>query len=390
MKVLFYLPVITPWWFDHIVEPLIRCMAAGAEVSVLAPTPWRNTGISQREIDRLADLPEVQWLIIHGEEHPSTRTAAAGSLGLADFVQDLSPDYVFCRSADFETVAGFPGTVRFIAEAGAPPFSLPAHWVSLQQGMFAHGVIPELPEQDWQQLEAAFAPIWSALRVQVTAGLPSREQVFAAAALRPDQPVLLLPLEYEHEENFFLAHRVGARPNHLLVKEIAERLPPGCTLAVTDHPLNTLYVDNSALSETIAALGENVVLVEGNISGHTPTMALASHADAMLLGDSKVFALAGFLGVPMLRRSRFESGSWLNAYSDLDAMLRDLEHRHLAAPDTSGALRWFAYHLANDSFDPQDRALTPEELRSRMDRRTDPARWAAAYERLRALQPEPV
>ena len=24
MKILFYLPVITPWWFDHVIAPMLR------------------------------------------------------------------------------------------------------------------------------------------------------------------------------------------------------------------------------------------------------------------------------------------------------------------------------------------------------------------------------
>jgi hypothetical protein len=30
MKILFYLPVVTPWWFDHIVADLIRKLARAA------------------------------------------------------------------------------------------------------------------------------------------------------------------------------------------------------------------------------------------------------------------------------------------------------------------------------------------------------------------------
>ncbi len=44
MHVLFYLPVVTPWWFDNIVAPLIRAAASDARVSVLVPPLWRGTG----------------------------------------------------------------------------------------------------------------------------------------------------------------------------------------------------------------------------------------------------------------------------------------------------------------------------------------------------------
>ncbi|MEM9311236.1 MAG: hypothetical protein AAGA34_07290 [Pseudomonadota bacterium] len=50
MRILFYLPVITPWWFAKIVKPLIATLAADNEIHVLAPPPWRNTGIGPDEI----------------------------------------------------------------------------------------------------------------------------------------------------------------------------------------------------------------------------------------------------------------------------------------------------------------------------------------------------
>ncbi len=50
MKIMFYLPVVTPWWFVNIITPLIRSAARDAEVFVLVPPRWRNTGIGPDEL----------------------------------------------------------------------------------------------------------------------------------------------------------------------------------------------------------------------------------------------------------------------------------------------------------------------------------------------------
>lgn len=61
MHVLFYLPVVTPWWFDNIVAPIIRAAARDAQVSVLVPPLWRGTGIGPTQLAGCADLATVDW-----------------------------------------------------------------------------------------------------------------------------------------------------------------------------------------------------------------------------------------------------------------------------------------------------------------------------------------
>ena len=83
MKILFYLPVVTRWWFDNVIEPLIRTLAAECEIHVLAPAPWRGTGIGPRELQRCMDLPEIRWCIMDGPDHPSTRTMPDSSVRIS-------------------------------------------------------------------------------------------------------------------------------------------------------------------------------------------------------------------------------------------------------------------------------------------------------------------
>lgn len=387
MKTLFYLPVVTPWWFDNIVEPLVREMAAVSEVHVLASEPWSNTGIGQREVDRCADLPGIYWSIIGGEGHEAVRTKPEDPDQLIEHVRAVDPDYVLCRSADFETPGAFPGKVRFIMEGIAAPFLLPT-WISLQPRLFDQGFVPDLTAKQQAYLDDNFTPVWNRLVDRMESRKGGRADVLQRAGIDPERPMLLLPLEYEHEENFFTMHRLGARPNHRLVSEIAAQLPDGVSLAVTDHPLNQKYVDDSELKAEIATLGDHVVLVEDKIDDQAPTIALAPHAEAILLGDSKVFTLAGFFGVPVMRRSIFESADWLRVMNGMDELSAAMAANRLPAPDRDAARRWFAYHLANDAFEPNDPDLTADEIRSRMDRQVDEARWDAALQRLREAEPE--
>lgn len=386
MRILFYLPVITPWWFDHIVAPLIRCVAGTHEVHVLAPVPWQGTGIGPRELEMAADMPEVNWHIVDGDGHPTMRTEPADRAGIIAFVRGLAPDYVLCRSADCETVRGFPGVVRHIMEGGAPPLAIPADWIVLQEEPFDHGLLPPLDDDQRALLDRLIAPLWESLWRANAGCAPLRSWL----PLPADQPLLALPLEYEHEENFFLMHRVGATPNHRLIDELAERIDDRFLVAVTNHPLNEHYIDNSALEGAIAARPRMRLIAGTSPDGENATMALARGADGVLIGDSKVYALAGFFGTPLLRQSRFRTGAWLNAYADLATFLADVAAGTARRPDQAAARTWFAFHVANNLVDPDDPALTASDLLARLDRPVDPARWAEGFARLEAVLAAPV
>ncbi len=386
LRILFYLPVITPWWFDHIVAPLMRCVARAHEVHVLAPVRWRGTGIGPRELEVAADMPEVKWHIVDGDGHPSMRTEPRDRAGIIDFVRGLAPDYVLCRSADCETVRAFPGVVRHIMEGGAPPLAIPADWIVLQEEPFDHGLLPPLDDDQRALLDRLIAPLWETLWRADAASTPLRSW----APLPADRPLLALPLEYEHEENFFLMHRVGATPNHRLIDELADRIDDRFFVAVTNHPLNEHYIDNSTLEAAISARAHMRLVAGTSPDGENPTMALARGADGVLIGDSKVYALAGFFGTPMLRQSRFRTGAWLNAYADLATFLADVIAGTARRPEQAVARTWFAFHVANNLIDPNDPALTASDLLARLDRPLDPARWEGGFARLDAALAVPV
>ncbi|WP_448664484.1 hypothetical protein ACG3SL_07350 [Sphingomonas sp. CJ20] len=385
-KILFYLPVVTPWWFEHIIAPLIRTLAGAHDVHVLAPAPWSGTGIGPGELQRCTDLTGIHWYIMDGSDHPTTRTVPTARADIVAFVRDLAPDYVLCRSADYETAQAFPGIVRMVMEGKIEPFNPPDDWAVLDLRPLDQGLMPVLDDAERARIEALIAPAWDRLRAQHAARSGERERTLSEIGVTGDGPVLLVPLEYEHEENFFAMYRVGGTPNARLVADLAAQVGSGVTLVLTNHPLNHIHVDNSALEAVVDAL-DNVVLAPPQIDGVSSTFALARVVDGMIQGDSKSFALTAFFGLPMLRRSVFESGAWLNAYSRVEDFLPAILAGTARRPAESDARLWFGYYMANNVFDPDAPDFDADAILARMDRAHDPARWEAGIARLRAALP---
>ena len=376
MRVLFYLPVITPWWFARIVQPIIATLAAEHEVHILAPPPWRNTGIGHDELQLCADLPDLCWHIVNDAAHPSLRTEPVERDAIIAFVQALGPDYVICRSADFETVKAFPGVVRHITEGAADPLQLGADRFHFTHCPFDHGILPDLGADQKAALDAFIAPYWPAMVSAQRLADVQQDYLNEWAGLPADRPVLFLPLEYEHEENFYTMHRLGATPNARLLEELADRLGDRVFLALTNHPLNEKHLDNSAVTKVVRKNASRMKLLPGK----TPIGTRTSHylmeaADGAILGDSKVYAMAGFHGTAMLRLSRFATGKWMNAYDALDPFVDAIAAGSCAGPERDEARTWFAYHTANNLACPRDPELTAKDLLARLDSPCDPQRW---------------
>jgi hypothetical protein len=387
MRVVFYLPVVTSWWFDCVVEPLIRVMARDCEVHVLAPAPWRGTGIGERELARCADLADVRWAIMDGDDHPSTRTVPEAREDIVGYVRSLAPDLVLCRSADYDILRDFPGTVRLLMEGRLEPFATPPGWIAFQDRPFDHGVLPALSDGERAALVRLIEPAWARLEARHAGRAGEREAVFARCGIAGGGPVLLVPLEYEGEENFFGIHRAGAASNVETVRALAAKVGPGFTLALTNHPLNDLNVDSAPLLSAVAGL-DNVVLAPPTIGTEPATIALARHCDALVLGDSKTWSLGAFLGKPMLRQSRFESGGWLNLYSEFDAFLPAVAGGAAKAAAREDAMLWFGFHLANELIAPRDPELSAADVIAHARQPIDSGRWEGAIARFRRASPD--
>jgi len=373
VRILFYLPVVTPWWFDAIVAPLIRAASRGADVTVMVPPLWRNTGVGAEQLKSCEDVEGVVWHILDHPDSAALRRAGA-TPHLIDIVQELSPDLTICRSADLEAIEHFPGPVRFLMEAAAPPFVTEPARVWLSTSLFNHGFLPPLSPERRAVLDAAIEPLW-AERDAVFDQIEG-EEFLHSVGLDPGKKRIVVPLDYEHPECFFDQHNI-LPDNVALINELAGRLGDDFQLAVANHPMNELHGDTLQLQEAIARHGDKVRLI---VQAGTPDLIsalLTKHCDGMIVGNSTNFALAAFFGKPLLRLSHFRSAPWLETYDRSEDFFNALRNGRAIGPRANEARLWFAHHLFQLSFDPGESGLTADHLIARIDDPDEAVRWRA-------------
>lgn len=375
MRILFYLPLARRWMLENVLEPMIDKLASRADVHVMVPAIWiegraaawhRNVTLHPLKMER----GDLDALDVTGPPPEIIEAAAA-----------IAPDHCLCRSANASLPGRFPGRVQYIMEASAPPFRLSPHWVSLQPGIFDHGMTPQLPNEQRAALVALITPVWR----EMEQARPRDPSWRARHDLPTDRRIVALPLEYDHRDNLFAIHR-NVRPNAALVSRMAARLPASLFLAATDHPLNILFLDQHDLRETIAANANRAILLPPSAAGGDITSILAQHADGMIVGDSKSFAAAAFHGTPILRTSTFASGSWMRAYTDLDGFAADLAAGRARAADRADAMLWFAHYLSAQAFAPRDAEVSGDEIVERIEGGVRPESWRAMLARVTRLQ----
>ena len=387
MRILFYLPVVTPWWFDRIVAPLIRHLAVSAEVHVMVPPLWSGTGIGPEQLAAFVDCEGIEWHILDGDDHPKLRLSAADFGDLIDLVQAIDADITLCRSADLETPRRFPGIVKFIMEAEFPPFPAAPEWIVFRDHPFDHGVLPSLDGKARADLSAVFAPAWASTRRRFGEEEVDRGSLLDRLGLPRDRAVIALPLEYEHEENFFAIHR-RIRSNADLIPALAEELGEDVLLAVTDHPLNVLHCDRTPLKDALARLDGRAVMVEATRELERPTFHLAQACAGMVFDNSKTISVAGFFGTPIARTSFWPTGSWMNAASDLAAFARAARDGSAASPDEADARAWFAFHVANNVVNLSHPDTDARLILDMIETPVDPRRWPAGVQRYADAYPE--
>lgn len=380
-RVLFYLPVVTPWWFDSIVAHMIGALAAEAEVHVLVPPLWRNTGIGPEQLANCTSLADVRWHIADGDGHPSLRTAPEDPDEIVAFVQDIDPTHVLCRSADITTPSRFPGKMRYLMEPGAPPLFTYARGIILQSEFSHHGAMPDLTADDRRAIDEAFAGTWQQM-CERTRSRPesrlSRAEALQLMGLPTDRKILAVPLEYEHQEAFTSIHNRFGR-NLDLIQHLAERLDNDFVLAITDHPLNIKHVDNSELYEAIAALGPRAHLVPNPDAEYFPTELLIRHCDGLIVQNTKAIYSGAFFGKPTLRLCNRPSAAWLGVLDDLDALQSAIMSGH-QGPAEADVRLWFGFHALHEIFSPV--TITGREILDRMDRPFSRDRLAIGIERM--------
>ncbi|MEP2734665.1 MAG: hypothetical protein ABJP34_00080 [Erythrobacter sp.] len=382
LRVLFYLPVITPWWFENIVIHLIRKLASDHEVHVMVPPLWRNTGVGPDQVPLIADLAHVHWHVLDGPDHPLLRTNASDQADLIELVREIGPQITLCRSADIKTPALFPGRVRYIMEAAAPPFETEPQWVWLAPTLFDAGILPKFTHAQTAQLDRLAEQLWPDVHAAIER-VPSRHGFLIETGITPDRAIIGLALEYEHEENFFLQHHPYLS-NAAMICAILDQLDERHVLAITNHPLNELYSDNSAIEQAVATSNGNAILLKNGETAGQTTLSLAQHASGMIIANSKSWCACAAQGVPFLRLSKFANADWLGTYNNMPEFLTDIASGKARRPDPKLARRWFGYHLANNAFDPAADNLSSEEIIDRALIPNAPERWTESIARYRA------
>jgi hypothetical protein len=354
LRILFYLPVVTPWWFQEIIVPMLRALHGAAEPVelhvMIAPT-WRGTGLEANHLWAASDLTSVQWHVIDEGEPDQFRLAGAEVPGLLDLVAAIDPDVTLARSADIAIARQFPGVVRFIMEGGAPPFASDQRWIVLDEEPFTGSVLPTGMTGLADDCARRLRPAWDLAARQAPGG--TRAALRNLMGLPAGRPVLALPLNYEHPENYFLT--LAAYPDGIsMIEGLLAAIDDDVVLAVTDHPLNRRHVDRGALDAFLAQHAGRVI----DCTGKGGTDRLAICADAMLADLGKSWSLAAFNTMPLVDIGRHTLAPWLRAVPGISALNTDrLAAGSLAAADQTDARRWFGWHLGTRIIDPRQLTL---------------------------------
>ncbi|QAY76992.1 hypothetical protein [Sphingosinicella sp. BN140058] len=378
LRILFYLPAVTLSWFDDAIAPLIRVSAAQAEVHVIVPVLWRGTGVTEAQLAPLADLPNVNWHILSGDDHPTYRISPGSVDELVAFVRQIDPDYVFCRSADVVTPQRFSGKVTFLMEGEfAPtlfgPVPKGGRIVVSGPDYFAFGSVPPLTDDQRSWLRDGADTAWSAF----TSGFDAEAEHgrLAAQGLPPGRPFVVFPLQYQGENNFFGRVHGNSLPADEQVAHLAAVLGDDYPLAITVHPMDVRQGTEAAIARIRAMDPRRVRIVDSSGERHRgeTTELLIRHCAGLVVEESKSISIGALHGKPILRIARFETAEWVNAYREAAKFGDALRSGDAAAADPAEARLWYAYHYANNAFTPAETGL--DGLLARVDRPHDPSRW---------------
>lgn len=386
-RVLFYLPVVTPWWFDNMISPLIGTLATNSEVHIVVPPLWRNTGVGPAQVEGCSSIPGLKWHIVNDPKHRSLRTHPADPDGVVEFVQSIAPDYVFCRSADITTPSRFPGKIVHLLESGASPFVSPPGGIILQRDFWHHGAMPVLSDEDRRVLDAAFAKTWKQMQNRFESKSPfrlPRHRALEQMGLPKDRKVIALPLEYEHEEAFTSFHNRFER-NLDLIDQVVEALDDEFVLAIADHPLNYKHVDNHRVYSAIKALGSRAQLVPNPDARYWPTTLLIKNCDGLVVQNTKALYAGAFFGKPTLRLSHRPTADWIGAHGEIAPFLSAAKAGRGGASVEQARL-WFAFHIMHEVIAPAK--ISAEEILDRMDRPFSRDRLQSGLERFETHQSE--
>lgn len=373
-RILFYLPNITPWWFDHMVAPLIRTLASAAEIHAMVPPLWRSTGITADQLAPFSDGPEINWHILDEFDPLILRTAGSQDAALNAWVREIDADITLCRCTDPDVIAAFPGTVRYIMEGASHPIANGGFPVIFPTRLFEHGAMPVLSAAEAETLDRGFADIWTHFEAEVRhRDVPSWR---GAAGVSPDRPVVAVPLEYDLEDSFTAGHQ--HYPNNLdLIDDVAAHFDEEVFLAFTNHPLNNLYGETAGVEARITALGGRAAMIRSDVADIKATELVARDCDGAVVDLTKSYLAYAYFGVPFVRPTRLPTADWLNAARDVGDFAMALKTGTATPPSADATRRWFAHHIADAALDVGNPRLTADWILDHLRQVPDPNRWAA-------------
>jgi hypothetical protein len=383
MRILFYLPAVTPNWFTDNLAPLIRAATAAAEVHVIVTPLWNGTGISDAELATCPDLLDtVRWHVLDGPDHPSLRTNPDDADAVIALARAIDADYTFCRSADVTTPASFPGKVAYLMEAEfAPslPASVPVSGRVMLHGrrLYDFGFVPALDPSLRRWLGEAIEPAWQAI-AELGAPQVDRAAYLASVDLPPDRPVIAVALQCQTSDNVFGQVHSSEGPADAFIARIAENLPGDWLLAVSPHPIDRRLGTSGAIDRIAAMDPARIRLVGQRDESYRgeATERLIQHCDGLIVAESKSISLGAYYGKPILRLSGFATAEWVHAYDDIAAFGAALQTGSAAVPAPEAMRLWYAYHFANDAFVAAETDIA--DLLDRVEQPVNPDRWEQA------------
>lgn len=389
MRILFYLPAPTPNWFYDNIGPLIRAaVQAGAEVHVVITPLWNGTGITNEHLARYDDLiATVKWHVLDGPDHPSLRTRPDNPDAVVALAQQINADYTFCRSADLETPARFPGKVRFFMEAEFSPVvpaSTPESGRIMLTGprLYDFGFMPDLGEVVSQKLRGAIQQSWDA--VGRIAGVGSDRAAYLEKTGLPDgRTIIAVPLQCQTPDNVFGIVHSSENPVDEWVSRIVESGDDDWLIAVALHPIDRRHANTNGAIGRIAQMDPNRVRIvdyPGERYRGEASERLIQHCDGLVVAESKVISIATYFEKPILRLSPFATAPWVRAYTDMATFRQALASGAPATAAPADTQLWFAYHYANQAFVGEEASLA--ELIERVEKTLIPGAWARGIDRL--------
>lgn len=376
-RIVFYLPVVTPWWLENVILPVIKKLEADWDIHVIVPNYWHGTGLPEGWEGKLAAMTNAAWHPLVGERYKKLRTVDSLDHDVISKINGLQPKFTVCRAANISLGKYLPGTVRYIMEASLPPLALPLSFVFTDHGILDQALIPELNAKE-RDLFRAFAQPLLDMRMKVLGrATVSEARCFVEESLElpTDRKLLILALEYAHEENFFAQHSQFGSGVHFLASMLSS-FSDEFYFVVLDHPLNDLYVDRAALRSFVSANEHKCKLFSRDIEGAPTVEMLFQACDGLIVENSKIISLASYLGKPVLRFTSFQTGRWIGAYSNVASFAEAVSKGVASSASEGCASEWFGYHILNSVISLEQADLTSQDILHRLYSLHSPHCWA--------------